>query len=79
MKNNIDFDLFSFNPNSEQKTENKVENKNNLDINFAFGEQEGENGLTKENGQIKSNETNKEIKSQNDTSNKGQDIFAFFQ
>ena len=79
IKNNIDFDLFSFNPNSEQKTENKTENKNNLDINFAFGEQEGENGLTKENGQIKSNETNKEIKSQNDTSNKGQDIFAFFQ
>ena len=83
IKNNIDFDLFSFNPNSEQKTENKNENKTNLDINFAFGMgnsiQEGENGQTIENGQIKTNETTKEIKSQNDTNNKGQDIFAFFQ
>ena len=83
IKNNIDFDLFSFNPNSEQKTENKNENKNNLDINFAFGignsTQEGENGQTIENGQIKTSEANKEIKNQNDTNNKGQDIFAFFQ
>ena len=83
IKNNIDFDLFSFNPNSEQNTENKNENKTNLDINFAFGMgnsiQEGENGQTIENGQIKTNVTTKEIKSQNDTNNKGQDIFAFFQ
>ena len=83
IKNNIDFDLFSFNPNSEQKVENKNETQNNLDINFAFGigntTQEGENGQTIENGQIKTNETNKEIKSQNVTNNKGQDIFAFFQ
>ena len=83
IKNNIDFDLFSFNPNSEQKTENKNENKNNLDINFAFGignpTQEDENGQTIENGQIKTNESNKEIKSKNDSNNKGQDIFAFFQ
>ena len=85
IKNNIDFDLFSFNPNSEQKTENKNENenKNNLDINLAFGignpSQEGENGLTKENGQVKTSEAIKEIKNQNETNNKGQDIFSFFQ
>ena len=80
IKNNIDFDLFSFNP--EQKTENKSENKNNMDINFTFGinnnNEGGENGLTIENGQAKTNEINKESVKQNETK-KDQDIFAFFQ
>ena len=62
IKNNIDFDLFSFNP--QQKTENKSENKNNMDINFTFGINNnaggGENGITIENGQTKTNEVNKE-------------------
>ena len=80
IKNNIDFDLFSFNP--EQKTDNKSENKNNMDINFTFGMnnniEEGENGLTIENGQTKTNEVNKESAKQNETK-KDQDIFEFFQ
>ena len=80
IKNNIDFDLFSFNP--QQKTENQSENKNNMDINFTFGINNntggGENGLTIENGQTKTNEVNKESNKMNETK-KEQDIFAFFQ
>ena len=80
IKNNIDFDLFSFNP--QQKTENKSENKNNMDINFTFGINNnaggGENGITIENGQTKTNEVNKESNKMNETK-KEQDIFAFFQ
>ena len=80
IKNNIDFDLFSFNP--QQKTENKSENKNNMDINFTFGINNnaggGENGITIENGQTKTNEVNKESNKTNETK-KEQDIFAFFQ
>ena len=76
IKNNIDFDLFSFN--NEKKPETKDENKNDIDINFNFGmnnnSEEGSNGINKDNGQINTNEDNK-----NETNNKGQDIFAFFQ
>ena len=53
-----------------------------MDINFTFGMnnniEEGENGLTIENGQTKTNEVNKESAKQNETK-KDQDIFAFFQ
>ena len=81
IKNNIDFDLFSFN--NEKKPEAKEENKNNIDINFNFGmgnnTEEGPNGLTKENGQTKANEVNSESNNTNQANNKGQDIFAFFQ
>ena len=76
IKNNIDFDLFSFN--NEKKPETKEENKNNIDINFNFGmnnnSEEGSNRINKDNGQINTNEDSK-----NETNNKGQDIFAFFQ
>ena len=76
IKNNIDFDLFSFN--NEKKPETKDENKNDIDINFNFGmnnnSEEGSNRINKDNGQINTNEDSK-----NETNNKGQDIFAFFQ
>ena len=82
IKNNIDFDLFSFN--NEKKPEAKeADNKNNIDINFNFGmgniTEEGPNGQPKENGQGKTSEANIESNTTNDTNNKGQDIFAFFQ
>ena len=76
IKNNIDFDLFSFN--NEKKPETKDEKKNDIDINFNFGmnnnSEEGSNRINKDNGQINTNEDSK-----NETNNKGQDIFAFFQ
>ena len=85
IKNNIDFDLFSFGGENKQenKTENKTENKNVMDLNSVFGMNNnteiGDNGITKENGQSKVNEINQESTTQNETGSKGQDIFAFFQ
>ena len=85
IKNNIDFDLFSFGGENKQenKTENKTENKNVMDLNSVFGMNNnteiGDNGITKENGQSKVNEINQEGTTQNETGSKGQDIFAFFQ
>ena len=81
---NIDFDLFNFSENkkSEEKSEKQNNTDNNLNFVFGFGNttEEGDNGIIKENGQIKSNEINNNMNTQSEkNNNSGQDIFAFFQ